>query len=201
MRSLGPVLAAALLAAAPAAAQLGELVSPGPLSSAHAKLEGLRSCEKCHERGNRVSAARCLACHADVASRIAAKKGVHRDVADECAACHAEHAGRDAELRPFETKGFDHAREAGFPLDGKHAPLAGRCASCHRTRSFLKLSASCVTCHADPHKGALGAACATCHSTAVAFRETRRSFDHAKTRYPLTGAHARVACAPGAPGQ
>jgi len=187
--------AAALLAAAPAAAQLGDLVSPGPLSAAHAKLEGLRACEKCHEKGNRVSAARCLDCHEDVASRIAARKGVHRDVTDGCAACHAEHAGRDAELRPFETKGFDHAGETGFPLDGKHAPLAGKCASCHRTRSFLKLSPSCVTCHADPHKGALGAACATCHATAVAFKETRRSFDHGKTRYPLTGAHAQVACA------
>jgi hypothetical protein len=170
-------------------------VSPGPLSAAHAKLEGLRACEKCHEKGNRVSAARCLDCHRDVASRIAAKKGVHRDVTNECAACHAEHAGRDAELRPFETKDFDHAAETGFPLDGKHAPLAGTCASCHKTRSFLRLSPSCVTCHADPHKGALGASCATCHSTAVAFKETRRSFDHGRTRFPLTGAHVRVACA------
>ena len=188
-------LAAVLVFAAPAAAQLGDLVSPGPLSAAHAKLEGLGSCEKCHEKGKQVSAARCLACHRDVASRIAAKKGVHRDVTNECAACHAEHAGRDAELRPFETKGFEHAKEAGFPLDGKHAPLAGKCESCHKTRSFLKLSASCATCHADAHKGALGAACATCHLASVAFKETRQSFDHGKTKFPLTGAHAAVACA------
>ena len=114
---------------------------------------------------------------------------------DECAACHAEHAGRDGELRPFDPKGFDHAKEAGFPLDGKHAPLAQKCASCHKTRSFLKLSPSCVTCHADSHKGALGASCITCHSAAVAFKETRQSFDHGKTKYPLTGAHVKVACA------
>ncbi len=195
MKRLRLAAATALLAAAPAAAQLGDLVSPGPLSAAHAKLEGLRACEKCHEKGNRISAARCLDCHRGVASRIAARKGVHRDVTDECATCHAEHAGRDAELRPFETKGFDHAAETGFPLDGRHAPLAGTCASCHKTRSFLRLSPSCVSCHADSHKGALGASCATCHSTAVPFEETRRSFDHGKTRFPLSGAHVRVACA------
>ncbi len=195
MRRLLLAALAAVVFAAPAAAQLGDLVSPGPLSAAHSKLEGLKSCEKCHEQGKQISAARCLDCHKDVASRIAQKKGVHRDVKDKCAACHAEHAGRDAELRPFETKGFDHAKEAGFPLDGKHAPLEQKCASCHKTRSFLKLSPSCVTCHADSHKGALGAACITCHSTAVAFKETRQSFDHGKTKYPLTGAHVKVACA------
>ncbi|MBK9964589.1 MAG: hypothetical protein IPP07_06680 [Holophagales bacterium] len=195
MRRVALAALAALGLAAPAPAQLGDLVSPGPLSAAHAKLEGFRNCEKCHEQGKQVSAARCLDCHKDVASRIAQKKGVHRDVKDQCAACHAEHAGRDAELRPFETKGFDHAKEAGFPLDGKHAPLAQKCASCHKTRSFLKLSPSCVTCHADSHKGALGAACITCHSAAIAFKETRQSFDHGKTKYPLTGAHVKVACA------
>jgi hypothetical protein len=195
VKRIAPAVLAALFAAAPAAAQLGDLVSPGRLSAAHAKLEGLRNCEKCHEQGKRVSEARCLACHKDVASRIAQKKGVHRDVKDECAACHAEHAGRDAELRPFETDGFDHAKEAGFPLDGKHAPLTAKCASCHKTRSFLKLSPSCVTCHADVHKGALGAACASCHTTAVAFKATRESFDHGRTKFPLTGSHAKVACA------
>ncbi|MFN7989248.1 MAG: cytochrome c3 family protein [Thermoanaerobaculia bacterium] len=195
MRRLAFLAAAALLAARPAAAQLGELVSPGPLSRAHAKLEGLGNCEKCHEKGKQVAASRCLACHRDVAARVAQKKGVHRDVKGECAACHAEHAGRDAELRPFETRGFDHARETGFPLDGRHAPLAEKCAACHRTRSFLKLSPTCVTCHADVHKGTLGTACAACHSAAVPFKETVNSFDHAKTRFALTGAHAKVACA------
>ena len=195
MKRIVTLLAAAVLSAAPASAQLGDLVSPGPLSAAHAKLEGLKSCEKCHEKGNRVAASRCLACHKDVASRIASKKGVHRDVKDECAACHAEHAGRDAELRPFETKGFDHAKETGFALLGLHAPLAEKRAACHKTRSFLKASPTCASCHADAHKGALGAACAACHSAAVPFKQAGAAFDHAKARFPLTGAHVKVACA------
>ena len=84
----------------------------------------------------------------------------------------ARRAGRRAPSVRHEAK-FDHAKETGFPLDGQHAASRGKCASCHKTRSFLKLSPSCASCHADVHKGALGADCATCHSTAVAFKETR----------------------------
>ena len=36
--------------------QIGALVSPGPLSKAHAKLEGLDNCQKCHEPGKKVTA-------------------------------------------------------------------------------------------------------------------------------------------------
>jgi hypothetical protein len=177
-----------------AEAQLGGLVSPGLLSNAHASLEGLRNCAKCHEPGQRVTAERCLACHKPVAERIAVKKGVHRDVGDECVRCHVEHAGRDGELRPFDTGNFRHAAVTGFPLDGKHAPLAARCAACHKTRSYLQASPACSACHVDVHKGRLGANCASCHSTGVAFKDWSKRFDHSKAAFPLVGAHQRVAC-------
>ena len=192
------LLAAAvlLLAGAPrlAQGQLADLVSPGPLSKAHASLEGVKACVKCHEPGKGVAAAKCLACHRPVAERIAAKKGVHREVTDDCVACHVEHAGVNAELRPFETKGFDHADETGFPLEGLHAPLGARCAACHKGRSFLTASPACASCHADVHKGQLGADCTRCHSTSVAFRQAKSGFDHGKTAFALTGAHATVDC-------
>ena len=73
-----------------------------------------------------MTASRCLTCHAPIAERIARRRGVHRDVKDDCVTCHVEHAGRDAELRPLEKATFDHAIETGFPLDGRHAPLAKR---------------------------------------------------------------------------
>ncbi|MFA6956979.1 MAG: cytochrome c3 family protein, partial [Thermoanaerobaculia bacterium] len=188
----------ALLAAAiagQAEAQLGNLLSPGPLSKAHAKLEGLENCGKCHEKGRQVAADRCLTCHRPVAERIAQKKGVHRDAGRDCVACHVEHAGRDAELRPIDVRSFDHLAETGFPLDGLHAPLAARCAACHKTRSFLGLATSCASCHADPHKGALGNECARCHSVSSAFKSTAKSFDHSKAKFALEGAHQGVACA------
>ena len=43
-----------------------------------------------------------------------------------------------------------------------------------------------------PHKGQLGEKCEGCHSE-LAWREVR-PYDHSKTKFPLTGAHAKVAC-------
>jgi hypothetical protein len=189
------VLALVALLAAPrlGAQGVASLISPGKLSKPHAKLEGLDKCQSCHEPGRQVSAVKCLECHKPVAERIKARKGVHRDVTgSECARCHVEHAGLDGDLRHFEPKRFDHKGEAGFPLDGLHAPLD--CKVCHKTRSYLGLSASCVSCHKDVHNGTLGVTCQTCHVTSAAFKDTRKSFDHSKTKYPLTGAHAKRPC-------
>ncbi len=177
------------------AQEIGALVSPGPLTRAHAKLEGIANCVKCHEPGKKVTAKRCLACHQPILERIAAKKGVHRDVTDDCVSCHVEHAGTDAELRPVDRKSFNHLRESGFALDGKHAVTATDCAKCHKTRSFLGLKPDCASCHQDPHQGRLGGACASCHASTVAFKETERAFDHSRTAFPLTEAHLAVACA------
>ncbi len=176
------------------ARQLGALVSPGPLSRPHAQLEGIRNCQKCHEAGEQVSVRGCLTCHQPIAQRIAAKKGVHRAVTTDCVACHVEHMGIDAELRPFDVRSFDHARDAGYPLDGKHAPLAAQCIACHKTRSYTRLTPACASCHADPHKGSLGSTCERCHTTQVAFKETNAAFDHSRTAFPLTGEHRTVAC-------
>ena len=189
------MLTAEAATARTAHAQLGALVSPGKLSKAHASLEGIASCLSCHTAGKGVSASKCLTCHKPVAERIAQKKGVHRNVTTDCVSCHVEHAGLDAELRPFETRKFNHATETGFGLDGLHAPLAATCASCHKTRSFLGAKADCASCHADAHKEALGTRCATCHTTTVKFADSRRFFDHRRTAFPLTGAHTSVTCA------
>lgn len=174
--------------------QLGALISPGPLAKAHAELEGIRQCQSCHEAGRRVSATRCLTCHKPVAERMASKKGVHRDVTTNCVSCHVEHMGTSAELRPFDTRGFDHARDANYPLDGKHAAKAGECASCHKERSFLKATTACQSCHEDTHKGSLGANCTQCHATSVAFTDAKTRFDHSKASFQLLGSHQRLRC-------
>jgi hypothetical protein len=175
--------------------QLAALVSPGPLSRPHATLEGIRQCQSCHEAGRGVSAAKCLGCHKPVAQRIAAGKGIHRRVKDDCVTCHVEHMGLDAELRPFDTSAFDHARDTGYALDGEHAPLADKCAACHKTRSFLTVTVACASCHEDVHKGSLGASCERCHSTSVAFKTSSAEFNHTATKFPLTGAHRSTTCA------
>jgi len=177
-----------------AEAQLGALLSPGQLSKPHAELEGIANCQKCHEQGRKTTPEKCLTCHAPVADRIARRVGVHRDVKADCAVCHSEHAGIDGELRPFDVRKFDHAAGAGFPLTGKHAPVATQCAACHKVRSFLTLKSSCASCHTDVHKGTLGRTCTSCHSTQTAFKDLSGQFDHTKARFNLLGAHKTVAC-------
>jgi hypothetical protein len=186
---------AVLTVASRAEAQLGSLLSPGPLAKAHGALEGAANCEKCHERGNRVTAAKCLSCHAPIAQRIARKAGVHRAVKDDCVSCHSDHAGVDGELRPFDQTRFNHAADAGYPLLGKHAAASGQCVSCHKTRSFLTATPVCTTCHQDKHKSALGPNCERCHSLEVTFASATKGFDHRRTAFALTGGHQTVACA------
>jgi thioredoxin reductase/ferredoxin len=201
---------ALLLALVPARAPAQ--VSPGPLSRAHADLDATTQCFKCHARGGGMDA-RCLDCHTEIAARRRAAAGIHgREARDQdCARCHPEHAGRDFALIQWDegaAERFDH-RRAGYALTGKHAPLA--CRECHQAkhqraaaagrvriknpaRSWLGLETECAACHADPHKGGFGAECAKCHVTADWRRVDQQGFDHDRTRYPLRGKHAAVAC-------
>jgi len=192
------------------ATMLRAQISPGPLSRAHKSLDTTSQCTTCHRFGAETSF-RCLECHAEIAGRMSAHRGLHPNLvnkpgADDCARCHSEHNGENFNLIVWDQKAFDHSK-AGYPLLGKHAGVA--CSQCHnpqhiatgeRTaikvnigRTFLGLSQACSTCHQDPHAGRLGENCLQCHS----FDDWKKvnKFDHGKTRYPLTGMHVSVACA------
>ncbi|HKK28171.1 MAG TPA: cytochrome c3 family protein [Gemmatimonadota bacterium] len=190
-----------------------QLISPGKLAAAHAELEGVRNCTKCHELGQRgISDAKCLACHTPLRTRIEAKEGWHATVADRgCASCHKDHLGRDADLERLDRSTFDHAA-TGFRLEGRHAGV--ECRDCHRpglvrdadvrefksrhgalARTWLGLGTTCEGCHRDddPHGGQFaGRSCTDCHGQET-WKEVP-AFDHAATRYPLTGAHRSVGC-------
>ena len=169
-------------------------IAPGPLARAHATLEGVTNCSKCHEAGQELSAAKCLTCHKPIADRMARKAGVHRAVTGECNSCHAEHRGAGAELRKIDTQRFNHAAETGFVLENKHAKLAANCSACHKKRTFLDARTECSACHKDVHKGGLGADCTKCHSTGAVFKDARKDFNHDRAAFQLTGSHQRVAC-------
>lgn len=198
----------ALLCAGPLVAQ----ISPGPLSEAHADLDGSANCLQCHETGRGVSATLCYECHEALSAHVAAGRGLHALAGHEdCKSCHIEHQGREFQLVWWGDAGreaFEHA-SIGYALTGRHADL--ECASCHRREliradaaalaeeadldhTFLGLSAdSCTECHRDPHAGRLGAdRCTECHSTAGWKPAT--GFDHDRTAYPLVGKHRSVGC-------
>lgn len=186
---------------------------PGPLSDAHASLEGLASCTACHVVRDRASPRGCLACHPEIAVRLERRAGPHGRTAQPergCGACHPEHWGRDVHLIDWGPQGrdrYDHAA-TGWPLSGAHARTA--CAACHRRdriedavvrkvlearprrQTLLGAPATCRGCHADRHRGQLSPACETCHGDR-AWRPADR-FSHAKTAYPLAGKHEKVLC-------
>jgi hypothetical protein len=179
-------------------------ISPGDLSKAHANLEGVSNCTKCHEIGNKVTRAKCLDCHKEIKANIAAGKGYHASAevaGKECSTCHNEHHGRSFQVIRFNKQSFNHAL-TGFTLKGEHAKQD--CNACHkagfikdpnlkrRTSTYLGLNPECLSCHADYHQGRLSSKCTNCHS----FDSFKKApgFDHSKTRFPLLGQHKNVAC-------
>lgn len=119
----------------------------------------------------------------------------------DCVSCHrAEEPhggtlGKNCEQCHVQTKwnevNFDHDLTA-FPLLGLHAAVT--CGQCHTTQRFKEAPKDCIGCHAkdDAHNGGLGKDCAACHSPNG---WKLWDFDHAaRTRFPLTGAHAKVGC-------
>jgi hypothetical protein len=137
----------------------------------------------------------CGACHTGARSITDLKA-----TPQECYSCHAKD---DAHKGQFGTAcgtchttdgwlpaTFDHSLTK-FPLTGAHLKLV--CTQCHTSADFTSLSTDCYSCHAkdDAHKGQFGTDCGTCHTTDAWLPAT---FDHSLTKFPLTGAHAALAC-------
>ena len=211
---LGVVCLAIVIAIAAFASHAHGQISPGPLSAAHASLDGPLSCTKCHAGGRKESmTSRCLSCHREIAWLVDRNRGFHAKAGrGECSSCHPDHAGRGFALIKWpggSSQRFDHAT-AGYALDGKHARVA--CEKCHAEKLRVSpatalaprrtnpngwvgvgLETTCASCHDDVHKTALGRACESCHTTAG--WSPAPKFDHDRSQYQLTGKHADVACA------
>lgn len=123
---LGPGLCFALaLAAAPRFAVAEGVFSPGELNQAHAALDALDSCQRCHGAKGGTSPSKCLSCHNDLAKRIQKKQGYHGRSVERraaCSSCHTEHQGRSGSLIPWpggSQAKFPHS-DAGYPLEAGH---------------------------------------------------------------------------------
>lgn len=170
-------------------------VSPGELTRHHAKLQN--SCSSCHLAfapwaENRL----CSSCHQRVAEDRAQRTGFHGRSSSargqDCRSCHTEHKGRAAPLVMLDQSKFNHL-QTDFPLKGSHAII--KCKACHLPeRKFAMAPTQCVACHAkaDVHKGGFGQKCSTCH-VETSWKSIAH-FDHARTGYPLVGAHFTASC-------
>ena len=152
-------------------------ISPGDLTSAHAKFEGISNCTKCHVLGKQVQVSKCLDCHTEIKKLMDSNRGYHAGSevkGKNCWSCHSEHHGRNFRIINFNRDGFDHSK-AGFRLTGKHAEI--KCDDCHkqefiqmqeviaRKNTLLGLKETCKSCHEDIHRGSLGNKCSNCHNT------------------------------------
>ena len=176
-----------------------------PLTGAHAAV----ACVECHkvgaaQRTDKIipfyfSDRTCTGCHADphhgeFRERMARRRS--DGTAFGCEACHNTSSWAEISV-------FDHSK-TGFPLLGAHRTVA--CSGCHKVGpgakqvQFKGAPHNCEACHADPHGGQFLAhdgregktQCANCHAEQ---RWVPSKFDHDKrTRFPLQGGHANVAC-------
>jgi hypothetical protein len=144
-----------------------------PLTGSHREVK----CDECHMVGRfEGTPAECFACHEEDDAHDG-------NFGRECAPCHTPD--------DWESVRFDHSATA-FPLLGKHAQVP--CEGCHDGGSLSDTPSRCVDCHQvdDAHGGQFGIDCAGCH-TADDWKNA--TFDHARTAFPLTGAHQQVGCA------
>jgi hypothetical protein len=145
--------------------------------------------------------------------RVAAAR-IRVEKAADCRTCHKDpHAGQfEARLAQrgcegchvvasFRALKFDHAKDARFPLTGRHAKAA--CGSCHRPGAdgvvrWRPLAVACDGCHADPHAAQFAAAtgtdCARCHEAESWARPLKFTHREPFTKFRLDGKHAPLAC-------
>ena len=156
-----------------------------PLRGAH----GSTTCRSCHLRLDFTNAdPACASCHADPHGG---------ELGRDCARCHttASFVDRGAMLRSHQL--------TRFPLAGAHR--MADCESCHLPaaqgqRRFSGRPTDCASCHErqlhvakTPDHIAAGFSrnCGSCHTPTY---WNRAAFDHAGTRFPLTGAHRPQPC-------
>lgn len=144
----------------------------------------------------------CSRCHPKAQFKLAKFEG------GECSQCHqSPHDGQlfgtkkcqschTPKLGEFEKVRFDHKKDAGYALTGKHAQTS--CTTCH-TKSLGKQKPqnTCEACHAkdDKHGARFEKfpACTTCHS--VRGWKAGFQFNHgSNTGFELTAAHQKATC-------
>ncbi len=144
---------------------------PGPVSRAHAPIEG--HCSLCHPGFSGAPNQACLACKPKM--NIDQDRGIHRYAPiKRCAVCHMEHRTRDYPLASawVDPDTFNH-QWTGFDLGQYHNKLT--CRRCHAPgQPYRDANKNCAVCHDNFAPGI---------------------WDHQKTDCRLDPLHSGLACA------
>jgi len=162
-------------------------------SKTNFKLEGKHqnlACAKCHKTNltDPIKHGLCTDCHPDYHNKQFTLQGVIRD----CSDCHS--------VMGFTGSSFtiEQHNKGKFQLQGAH--LATPCFECHKKTekwSFREIGIRCADCHENIHEPYISkkyypeSNCAVCHNES---RWNDVTFDHSKTTFSLSGAHAKQAC-------
>jgi hypothetical protein len=159
-----------------------------PLTGAHTNTQ----CVSCHINGKYAgTTANCDGCHLADFNKTTNPNHVTAGFPKDCTVCHTTAQWKGAK--------FDHTAATKFPLTGAHTSV--QCAQCHTNNIFKGTLATCDACHlanynstTNPNHVAAGFSkdCTVCHTTS---QWKGAKFDHAKTKFPLTGAHTNTQCA------
>ena len=151
-------------------------------------------CQTCHANASQQeyvgTPTTCVGCHRTDYQEAKNPDHVMAQFSTDCSRCH--------QVTAFSWGGsFDHSA-TGFPLTGAHK--AAQCGSCHINNAFTSLPTECYQCHQAEFQqttnpghvsGNFNHDCTQCHTTSSWQPAT---FNHAATRFPLTGAHVAVQC-------
>ncbi len=156
-----------------------------PLTGMHKTV----TCDQCHAGGQYTISTACVSCHQSDYNGTNNPPHASAGFPTTCEQCHSTQGWSGAL--------FDHST-TNFPLTGSHRAVA--CDQCHVNNKYIGLSTACVSCHqsdydgtTDPNHAAshFPTNCEQCHTTTTWSGAT---FNHSTTNFPLTGAHASVAC-------
>jgi hypothetical protein len=182
----------------------GQIFSAGDLNAEQGQSRGgvnshaqISECRACHTAPWETArmADRCVTCHTEITAEISDATQLHGVIMQNartlsCRECHQEHRGASAALTDLGNNPFPHDA-LGFPLEGAHASV--QCDKCHINNTFTGTPVDCYSCHVndDKHNGQFGTDCSACHHPSGWSAVT---FDHNHSSFPLTGAHANIAC-------
>ena len=157
------------------------------LTGAHTQV----TCAQCHVGGRYAGTpTQCSGCHLARFQQTTNPNHVSAGFPQDCSLCHSTTRWTGAT--------FNHSATR-FPLVGRHTSLT--CSACHAAGVYTGLASTCASCHlaayqrtTNPSHTAAGfpQQCEVCHTPSG---WTPSSFNHATTRFALTGRHTAVACA------